>query len=258
MNPMDMRKGVISVFKKKLTSTISSCMHVRKTHSGGQNIERRSKKELVELATTAFKEYVNDPKTKGDLACALRSCGFFEQDRDTVLLNCVNGKEMLPMQSIYSVTPLSLAKHLFENSTTGIKNSTNKMKQNTYSDIQPVYAKMACEVMGKNLRFEKPAEMLQRSVGGSNYTNSSTADAENANIGANKALFKEKERERIDSNKSRAIPERNIAKARKALEKVKKRLAKLEEKETVLEKSLWVLKPPLLSIRVVFKAFRCL
>ena len=50
---------------------------------------------------------------------------------------------------------------------------------------------MACEVMGKNLRFEKPAEMLLRNVGGSEYTNSSTADAENVKRRANNALFKE-------------------------------------------------------------------
>lgn len=44
------------------------------------------------------------PKTEGDLACALRSCDFFEQDSDTALLNCANGKEMVPMQLIYAVT----------------------------------------------------------------------------------------------------------------------------------------------------------
>ena len=135
---------------------------------------------------------------------------------------------------IYAVTQSSLVKHLFEDPTTGSKKSTNK-KQNTYSDINPLYAKMACEVMGKNLRYEKPAETGQRSVRGSDYTNSSTADAENARRRANNALFKEKERERIDSNKTRAVPERNVAKAAKDLEKVKKKLSKLEEKETVLE-----------------------
>ena len=177
---------------------------------------------------------MNDPKTKSDLACALRSCGFFEQDRVNALENCKSGKEVVQVQMIYAVTQSSLVKHLFEDPTTGSKKSTNK-KQNTYSDVNPLYAKMACEVMGKNLRYEKPAETGQRSVRGSDYTNSSTADAENARRRANNALFKEKERERIDSNKSRAVPERNVAKAAKDLEKVKKKLSKLEEKETVLE-----------------------
>jgi hypothetical protein len=235
MNPMDMRKGVISGLKKRISSTISSHMRVNMTQSGGQNIERIPRTAFARLATSAFKEYVNDPKTKSDLACALRSCGFFEQDRVTALENCKSGKEMVPTQLIYAVTQSALVKHLFEDPTTGSKKSTNK-KQNTYSDVNPLYAKMACEVIGRNLRIEKPVERGQRSVGGSDYTNSSTADAENARRRANNALFKAKERERIDSNKSRAVPERNAAKAAKDLEKVKKKLVKLEEKETALEK----------------------
>ena len=84
MNPMDMRGGAISGLKKRITSVVSKAMRSKVTESrGGQNIQRIHKKELAGLATDAFTEYVNDPKTKSDLACALRSCGFFEQGRDT-------------------------------------------------------------------------------------------------------------------------------------------------------------------------------
>jgi len=236
MNPMDMRKGVISELKKRITSVVSKEMRLKVTESrGGQNIERISKKELAGLATRAFKEYVNDPKTKSDLACALRSCGFFEQGRDTALRNCANGKETVPLMLIYLVTQSSLAKHLFEDSTTGSKQSTNKKEKINFSSIEPICVRMVGEVMGKNSWNSSKPEVPHRSVGGSDYTNSSTADAENARRRANNLLFKEKERERIDAKKSRTIPLRKVAKAEKDLEKSRKNLAKLERKETVLQ-----------------------
>ena len=48
MNPMDMRKGVISELKKRITSVLSSEMRSKVTGSrGGQTIDRISKKELA-------------------------------------------------------------------------------------------------------------------------------------------------------------------------------------------------------------------
>jgi len=236
MNPMDARKGVISELKKRITSLISSVMRSKVTGSrGGQNIERISEKELAELATRAFKEYVNDPKTQSDLACALRSCGFYEQGRDTALRNCANGKETVPKQLIYAVTLSPLVKLLFEDSTTGSKQSTNKKEKNNFSNVEPLYARMVGEVMGKNSSNSSKPEEPQRSVGGSDFTNSSTADAENAKRRASNLIYKEKERDRIDAKKSSMIPLRKVAKAEKDLEKSKKNLAKLEGKETVLK-----------------------
>ncbi|CAL6334342.1 unnamed protein product [Bathycoccus prasinos] len=104
-------------------------------------------------------------------------------------------------------------------------------------NVETVYAKMVAEIMGKNSWNSSKPEEPQRSVGGSDYTNSSTTDEENAKRRANNLRFKEKECDRIDAEKGRALPLRNVAKAEKDLEKVKKSVAKLEGKETVLKES---------------------